>query len=303
MNTGFKVDREALIDQITNIVYRNLDDESKNWLQGKLSTLQQQPVPKDLYLTFSAMTRFLGKSVLQLSTSDKQAIEKLRPGLSLEDWNVTQAGRVLSVCCYKYADAKDFNKITDQLFTTAEVNELVALYSALPLLPYPDSLKFRASEGIRTNMSVVFDAVVLNNPYPSEWLDQGAWNQMVLKALFMERPLFRIYGLEDRCNLELSKMISNYAHERWAAGRETSPEMWRPVGDQGTVSIYQDLEKLIMLDDPNQQAAAVLTAKGLNTREAQSFLDKNQSIADEVEKNQITWDEIGKRWWSKRNQE
>ena len=152
-------------------------------------------------------------------------------------------------------------------------------------------------------MSVVFDAVVLNNPYPSEWLDQGAWNQMVLKALFMERPLFRIYGLNDRGNLELSKMISNYAHERWAAGRETSPEMWRPVGEQGTISIYQDLEKLAVFDDPDQQAAAVLTAKGLNTREAQSFLDKNQSIADKVEKNQVTWDEIGERWWTKRNQE
>lgn len=303
MNTGFKVDRKALIDQITDIVYRNLSEESKNWLQGKLSTLQQQPAPKDLYLTFSAMTRFLGKSVLQLSTDERQNIAKLRPGLSLDGWNATQAGRVLSVCCYKYADVNDFDKITDQLYTTAEVNELVALYSALPILQYPESLKFRASEGIRTNMSVVFDAVVLNNPYPSEWLDQGAWNQMVLKALFMERPLFRIYGLEDRGNLELSKMISNYAHERWAAGRDTSPEMWRPVGEQGTISIYQDLEKLILLDDPDQQAAAVLAAKGLNTREAQSFLDRNQSIADEVEKNQITWDEIGARWWSKRNKE
>ncbi|GJM28310.1 MAG: hypothetical protein DHS20C17_09450 [Cyclobacteriaceae bacterium] len=291
---------QLLYPYLSELVYRQLEGDAQQWLQKKLSQLQAQPKPRDLYLTFSAMPRFIGKAPLTLSREEIYKVQGIRAGLSLEGWTLPQAARVLTVCSYRYPDADTFLKLMDQLFSAAEVSELVALYSSLPVLPYPEKLKLRASEGIRTNMSVVFDAVVLNNPYPVENLDESAWNQMVLKALFMERPLYKIYGLEQRSNLELSKMISNYAHERWAANRTTSPEMWRPIGDQGTVSIYQDLERLITMDQ-DQQAAAILTAIALNTREAQSFLDRNQQLVEQTDRNKTTWDELGKRWWSKQN--
>jgi hypothetical protein len=301
MSAHFQVDRKALYQHLSDLVYRQLGNEAKHWLQEKLSLLQEQPKPKDLYLTFSAMPRFVGKADLEFSKNDIETVHNLRAGLSLDGWTLSQAARVLTVCSYQYPDAATFLNIIDQLFSAAEVNELVALYSSLPVLPFPESLKARASEGVRTNMSVVFDAVALNNPYPFEYLEEAAWNQMVLKALFMERPLYKIYGLEQRKNLELSKMISNYAHERWAAGRVTSPEMWRPVGDQGTMSIYQDLEHLLTMDDPDQSAAAILAASSLNTKEAHSFLDRNQDLVGEIADNNISWDVIGKRWWQKQN--
>ena len=146
-------------------------------------------------------------------------------------------------------------------------------------------------------MSVVFDAVVLNNPYPCDYLDEPAWNQMVLKALFMERPLYKIYGLEQRANLDLSRMISNFAHERWAANRPTTPEMWRPIGNYQPEHILSDLEKLTKMDDPDQKAAAILTAQGLNSESGNTFLMKHQEITDEVIKNKVTWTDIGTRWW------
>jgi len=302
MSIDSQPDRAAFIDQLQKSVLDNLDQPATNWLQEKLSKIELDPKAKELYLTFSAMPRFTGKSDWNIDEGDLVKLKELKPGFSPEGWNVTRAARVLLLAHYPFSDEEEFHKITSQLFTTAEVNESVALYSALPVLPYPESLKAQAAEGVRTNMSVVFDAVVLNNPYPSEYLDQGAWNQMVLKALFMERPLYRIYGLEKRSNMELSKMISNYAHERWAAGRDTSPEMWRPITDQGTLSIYQDLQHLLTLEEELQHAAAILTARKLKTREAQAFLDQNQPLVDKITETGITWDEIGKRWWSKRNQ-
>lgn len=302
MSADFQVDRKALYQHLSDLVYRQLDNEAKHWLQEKLSLLQERPQPKDLYLTFSAMPRFVGKADLEFSNNDIETIQNLKAGLSLDGWTLPQAARVLTVCSYQYPNASAFLNVIDQLFSTAEVNELVALYSSLPVLPFPERLKARASEGVRTNMSVVFDAIVLNNPYTFEYLDEAAWNQMVLKALFMERPLYKIYGLEQRKNLELSKMISNYAHERWAAGRTTSPEMWRPVGDQGTISIYQDIEHLLTMDDPDQSAAAILAAATLDTKEAHSFLDRNRDLVEKIANDNITWDEIGKRWWLKQKQ-
>jgi hypothetical protein len=82
--------------------------------------------------------------------------------------------------------------VLDQLFGTADVGEQTALYLSLPLLPYAASFKHRASEGIRTNMTVVFNAIALDNPYAAEFMEEAAWNQLVLKAIFVGSPLHRI---------------------------------------------------------------------------------------------------------------
>jgi hypothetical protein len=299
MEPGSQADNKEIAKFLKSLLLRQLDEPASKWLTAKLASFKQNPERKNLYLTFSAVPRFLGKGQLKLSEDDLERAQNIRAGLNLSGWTVPQAARVLIVCSFPYSDPESFLEVVDQLFGAAEVSELVALYSALPVLPYPEKLRARASEGVRTNMSVVFDAVVLNNPYPSEYLDEQAWNQMVLKALFMGRPLYRIQGLQRRSNLDLSKMISDYAHERWAAGRSTSPEMWRPIGDQGTIGIYQDLEKLVSMEDPDQQAAAVLAARALSTRESQSFLDQHYSLVEQVTKQNISWDEIGRRWLEK----
>ncbi len=295
MNSELQVEKEALIEFLKELLIRQIDEPAKTWLLKKIEPLSHHPQPRDLYLTFSAVPRFLGKNKLQLSGEDIIRINDLREGLSLEGWTIPQAARVLALCSYQYSDASSFLGLLDQLFSTAEVSEMVALYSALPVFPYPNMLKARASEGIRTNMSVVFDAVVLNNPYPCEYLDEAAWNQMVLKALFMDRPLYKIQGLDQRSNQPLSEMISNFAHERWSAGRLTSPELWRPIGKYGPNHIYQDLDKLIEMDHPDQQAAAILAANALDPEQVRPFLIKHASIANKVSDNNISWDDIGTR--------
>jgi hypothetical protein len=73
----------------------------------------------------------------------------------------------------------------------------------------------------------VFNAVALYNPYPAEYLDDLAWNQMILKALFVGTPLYPIYGLKRRNNPQLSKMLLDYARERLAAKRTVNPELWK----------------------------------------------------------------------------
>ena len=80
-------------------------------------------------------------------------------------------------------------------FTAAEVNELVALHGALPVLAYPRKFTVRCAEGIRSTVGDVLQplfAII----YPAEYLEEAAWNQLVLKA-FTEKEIDRI-GLDKK---------------------------------------------------------------------------------------------------------
>ena len=137
-----------------------------------------------------------------------------------------QVGRTLLILSFTYEDQDRYVATLDKIFAAADVGEAIALYQSLPLLPYPERFRLRAAEGIRSNITSVFNAVALYNPYPATYLDDLAWNQMVLKALFIGSPLEPIYGLEKRNNHQLSQMLIDYARERLAAKRPVNPELW-----------------------------------------------------------------------------
>ena len=124
---------------------------------------------------------------------------------------------------------ESFAHLFDDLCRTAEINELVAYYRGLPLYPGAQLLLNRAREGLRSGMKPVFEAVAHRSPYPREMLDEHSWNQMVLKALFIDSTLEPIQGLDERGNRDLAETLIDYAHERWAAHRGINSELWRCV--------------------------------------------------------------------------
>ncbi len=152
------------------------------------------------------------------------------------------------------------------------MSELGSLYAALPLLPYPETHARRAAEGVRTAMTSVFDAIALDNPYPHDFLPQEAWNQLVLKSVFNARPLYRIYGLDHRRNEPLAHMLLDYAHERWAAGRTLTPEVWRLVGPYLTAGTLPDVQRLLRGDDALQAQAGALALAESGLPEARDML-------------------------------
>jgi len=119
--------------------------------------------------------------------------------------------------------------IINQLFDTAGLAELISLYKSLHLLPQPQKFLFRATEGIRSNMSSVFKAIALNNLYPMHFFDQAVWNQMILKVFFIEEDINRVLGLRERANNTLADMLNDFANERQAAKRSVNPEMWKVI--------------------------------------------------------------------------
>lgn len=223
---------------INNIVVANLlqswlaarvTTEAINWLEAKCNAISTGAETSIFYAAFSAVPRYTGKQDLNLTSEELEAASNVHKGWFPSNWSIDQAARTLLVLSLPYSNQKQYLHILEQLFNAADVGELVALYQALPLLPYPGRLQKRAAEGVRSNMTAVFNAVALNNSYPSEYFDNQAWNQMVLKALFVGSPLSQIHGLEKRANSTLAQMLNDYASERQAAKRSVAPELWQLV--------------------------------------------------------------------------
>ena len=94
----------------------------------------------------------------------------------------------------------------------------------------PKQLEWQVGEGLRTSMRAVFEAIAHRSPFPKENFSEDRWNHMVLKALFIGSTLAPIQGLDERANPTLAEISADYAHERWAAGRPVTPELWRCIG-------------------------------------------------------------------------
>ena len=281
------------LSNVTDLIHHWLTQQAQglDWLEQKRTQIAQGAPARVFFTAFSAVPRYTGKQDLQLTQQDWQAIEEICPGWSPGHWSIDQAARTLLVLSLPADDAEKYRQTLEQVFTAADLGELVALYQALPLLPHPDSLRLRAAEGLRSNITAVFNAIALRNPYPARYFDTVAWNQMVLKALFVGSPLHLIQGLDQRANPELAQMLIDYAHERWAAKRPVSPELWRPVGQAG-VAVLPELERVFAEPDPRQQAAAAIACSQSPLPEAQALLNRYPDLKAAISSGQLTWDSI-----------
>ncbi|SMB99561.1 hypothetical protein SAMN00120144_0263 [Hymenobacter roseosalivarius DSM 11622] len=273
-------------DYLVAVLTLHLPERGQVWLRTQL----ENPLPeKALYLAFSLVPRFTGKHPLPLTGSQLQEAGQLRLGFNPEGWTADQATRTLLLLRVAHQSPAEYSAVINRLFKTADLNELAALYAALPLLPYPETHVLRAAEGVRTTMTSVFDAIALGNPYPYDYLPQEAWNQLVLKAVFNARPLYRIYGLDQRRNEPLAHMLLDYAHERWAAGRTLTPEVWRLVGPYLTADSLPDVRRLLHSDDALQVQAGTLAL-------AESRLPAALALLSEASGTQVVGQERAARW-------
>lgn len=278
---------------IADMLYRHLagcvTTSGMTWLTRILEKLLAEPSEMTLFTGFSAAPRQVGKADLQLIDADLKTAAALCPGWNPLGWSVDQATRTLLLLSFPADDADRYVAAVEKLFSAADVAEQVALYQSLPVLPHPNRFLARAIEGLRTNMTAVFNAIALHNPYPAKFFDEAAWNQMVLKALFVDSKLSQIQGLDDRANAKLARMLSDYAHERWAAGRCVNPQLWRPLGYWAEGELVLDLARVLEQGDDVEQQAAALACASASDPAAQALLAKVPKLKQQIEDGQLTW--------------
>lgn len=157
------------------------------------------------------------------------------PGLAPPVWELrfAEAGRR---CGPDHADAvrlvllhaarADTTTLT-RLYEQGTAAERRAVLSALPhLVPGPDALPL-VQDALRTNDTRLLAAAL--GPYAAEHLPPPDWRQAVLKCLFTGVPVDAVDGLARRApgDLELARMLGDYAAERAAAGRDVPGDLYR----------------------------------------------------------------------------
>ena len=116
---------------------------------------------------------------------------------------------------------------------------------------------------------------------------------MVLKALFVGASLAPIAGLDWRTNPDLARMLRDYAHERWAAGRSFNPELWRCVGPQvSDDEALADVVRALADNDPDQQRAAALALTVAPHADAGTHLAQRPDLRAAIERGEL----VGRHW-------
>lgn len=276
------------VDELKNIfkaiLHNNLSADAFEWLIGKELAVQNSI---QFNTTFVTIPRRTGRRPIECTRQQRDAVSKVRSGLSIEHWTTDILARAWLILQLDTSDKQKYFSNIETLFAAAEVHELLALYSSLPIFAYPGMWASRCSEGIRNNIADVLKAIMCNNPYPSEFLNEAAWNQMVLKAFFTDKPVDEIVGLTERANSNLAKTLSDYAHERWAAHRPVNPLLWRCVAPFVDDVILPDIQKISSSDNELERCAAALVAFECKNPQTRIFL--TEEYKEDIGSGKLSW--------------
>lgn len=218
--------------QITETIAAFANESESNWIANQFLL-----EGVSLSLAFVKVPRFVSKRVI--------------PEGTFKNWTLDQVVRLAMLT------KLDENQV-DMLFETAEMQEAVALTKSLPFLANPTNFLLRATDAVRSNMGPVFDAIAFDNTYPRDYFSEAAWNQLVLKCIFNDKAIHQIMGLDERANAELAMTLSDFAHERWSAGRRVPAQVWRLIPRFMNKTLQSDIEKLVQSENPSDVLAASL---------------------------------------------
>ncbi len=291
----YQADKKVVCDFILTKLSSLLINDKYSELKYLLDELQNTLSTSALNLAFSKVVRVFGKENISYSDTEINQANAIRKSWQPPS-SIDKAIRILLILELPDENETAFLSGYQSLFSTADLGESAALYATLPLLPYPEKLIARCEEGVRTNMGEVFESVANNNPFPADYLSEDAFNQMVLKCVFVGKPLFRITHLQQRLNEDLARMAIDYAHERWAAARELTPEIWQLIQPFLNATNIADAQRLAASQNQFEKQAAALVCYDNKMPEVQNILQQ-LNLNSDIENGSLSWQTLGKQVW------
>jgi hypothetical protein len=273
-------------------IARAADPAGIAWFREAIDKVVHAAGDRALGSAIGLAPRRLGRADLALAPADAARAAALRPGFDPRDWSVDQLARVALMAASHDGDDAAFAARFDAFCATAEVNELIALARGLPIYPGARLLEPRAREAVRSGMKPVFEAVAHRNPYPREIFAEDPWNHMVVKALFIGASLWPIQGLDERANPHLARMLVDFAHERWAAGRTVSPELWRCVAPHADAQGIAALRRAFDAGGDKDRLAVALAVERTEAVDLLPFRDEIAQLRMRLADERIAWRDL-----------
>ena len=187
-----------------------LTDEAR----ARLAEREQQvrADPTRIRVLFPAAAREVGRSPASTDPGAERVEDAVR-------------ARLLDALAAGLGDPDAVSAEVHDLYRFGDADERRAVLRSLHRLGLGDRAADLVHDGLRTNDQRLVAAAL--GPYGAEVLDDPAWRQGVLKCLFTGVPVDLVVGLADRADDELARMVSGYADERTAAGRDVPADARR----------------------------------------------------------------------------
>lgn len=193
----------------------------------------------------SQLSRYF-KSNVATRTASEKSISKSHPHANTPPWITDQLQLARVAYLIQLTQIIGTNALCrclEQWETFADEGENRAINATLPFIwrlsSLSDQLEPNALDimvnlsrrACRSNSVNVFSATALHNPFAAVAFDELAWNQLVIKAIFLERSVYHIAGFSERLNSELARMAMDLIEERDAAKRMIPLDLWLCLAD------------------------------------------------------------------------
>src|SRR5215210_6984325 len=118
---------QDLKSAFASIIRAHITPGAYDWLNEKIQSFQNA---SQLNTAIVMLPRKTGKSPVIVNKQQSDTISKIRPNLILKDWTVDRLARMWLLLHADATDREKYYNTIENLFPSAEVNELIALYSA-----------------------------------------------------------------------------------------------------------------------------------------------------------------------------
>jgi hypothetical protein len=287
--------RPEIKELLFNVLMRDLDEEQLFRIRELEKRIRTEQNITFILKSLGVVGAIAGNRKVEWSRAFLAQANQIKQEWNPSNWKCDEIARAILLITWAESEEKFTSKLK-LYFSTASLEEINSILKVLPLLPESEKFMQEAALGVRSNMKSVFESIALDNPFPAEHFEIDAWNQMVLKALFIGSPLYRIVGLDERANTKLSVMFRDFAHEKWAAGRKVCPEMWRIITPFIKRENIKDLNKIFERGTDTEKLAVILTCFNSTLPELKGLVSQFKNLEEEIVSGNINWDLIGQRW-------
>ena len=249
----------AYIDTLLTAIKESCNEQQYNWLQTTITELdaKSSDLIDDLVTDIARAKRRVGQQTLSGHLSHLQTTIG---DLPVAHWSAGDAARVtLLLSVLKLENSPD--DLVKTVFKLGSGSEQVAIVSGLCLYADDDRYLDISLEAGRTNSLELFRAVATHTPYPAKYYDEQAFNQLVLKSLFVGVNIAAIQDLDKRFNPELSRMCEDYYDERVAANRSVPADIWLALAPYASPRGEELLQSALNGEDEQHRHYAALATQ------------------------------------------